>query len=211
MIDPSAAPSRIFGQINAPGAVYIINRNGIVFGAGSQVNVHTLIASSLDVGQLGTDLVERDQYFLNTGIANLNSFSIYDPVGGAQTTLVAGDIKVERGASIKANIATDLVPLGSPGSVYLFGANVTNSGSITAPTGEVAMVAARTIDLVPERLFGAAGSRAGEGFLGESSLSFAAPSSRISHFASSYQPKQCGAIRSARSYVPGPARSLMTA
>ena len=120
-----------------------------MFGAGSQVNVHTLIASSLDIGQLGTDLTARNQYFLNTGIANLNSFSIYDEVGGAQTNLIAGDIKVERGASITANITKDIVPLGSPGSVYLFGANVYNSGAITADTGEIAMVAARTIDVVP--------------------------------------------------------------
>src|SRR5262249_16119888 len=72
VVDPSAAPSRILGQINAPGAVYLINRNGIVFGAGSQVNVHTLVASSLDVGKLGADLVARDQYFLNTGIGNVD-------------------------------------------------------------------------------------------------------------------------------------------
>jgi filamentous hemagglutinin family protein len=148
-VDSSASPSRILGQINALGGVYLINRNGIVFGAGAQVNVHTLIASSLDVGKLGASLQERDKFFMDQGIANLNSFSIYDKDGGAATNLVAGDIKVERGASITGNIRYDQVAQGSPGSVFLFGANVYNSGSITATTGEVAMVAARTIDVVP--------------------------------------------------------------
>ena len=40
-------PSQIFGTLKADGKVFLINRNGILFGAGSQVNVHTLVASSL--------------------------------------------------------------------------------------------------------------------------------------------------------------------
>lgn len=148
VLDPSAAPSRILGQVNAPGAVYLINRNGIIFGAGSQVNVHTLVASSLDVGKLGTSLDERNTYFNNIGIANPDSFSIYDPDGGAQTKLIAGDIRVERGASITGNIKSDVVQSGSPGAVHLFGANVYNSGSITVPAGQVSMVAARTVEFV---------------------------------------------------------------
>ncbi|WP_246530286.1 filamentous haemagglutinin family protein [Paraburkholderia podalyriae] len=47
--DPSGLPSQILGKVTAQGAVYVINRNGILFGAGSQVNVHALVASSLDL------------------------------------------------------------------------------------------------------------------------------------------------------------------
>ncbi len=184
--DPSASPSRILGQVNAPGAVCIINRNGIVFGAGSQVNVHTLVASSLDVGKLGTDLVGRDQYFLNTGIGNADSFSIYDPVGGATTTLVAGDVVVERGASITANVRKDLVELGSPGSVFLFGANVVNSGAITAPTGEVGMVAARTVELVPNGFTVLPDAVLGTDSSGDP-LTLRGTEFRMSPFASSYR------------------------
>ncbi len=54
VIDPSGVPSQILGQIKAEGSVYLINQNGIIFGGGSQVNVHTLIASSL--GFLGENL-----------------------------------------------------------------------------------------------------------------------------------------------------------
>lgn len=183
--DPSASPSRILGQINAIGGVYLINRNGIIFGAGSQVNVHTLIASSLDVGKLGSDLAARDQFFLNNGIADLNSFSIYDKDGGAATNLIAGDIKVERGASITGNILSDQVSLGSPGSVYLFGANVYNSGTITAQGGEVAMVAARTIDVVPNGYSALPDSVLGKDDKGNT-IKFRGTEFRLSQFASSY-------------------------
>lgn len=185
--DPSASPSRILGQINAMGGVYLINRNGIIFGAGSQVNVHTLIASSLDVGKLGSDLAARDQFFLNNGIADLNSFSIYDKDGGAATKLIAGDIKVERGASITGNILSDQVSLGSPGSVYLFGANVYNSGSITAQGGEVAMVAARTIDVVPNGYSALPDSVLGKDDKGNT-IKFRGTEFRLSQFASLYNP-----------------------
>jgi filamentous hemagglutinin len=47
--DPSLAPSRILGTIKADGQVYVINKNGIVFGGASQVNVNTFVASSLSL------------------------------------------------------------------------------------------------------------------------------------------------------------------
>jgi len=40
-------PTLIYGKLLADGKVFLLNRNGILFGAGSQVNVHTLFASSL--------------------------------------------------------------------------------------------------------------------------------------------------------------------
>jgi filamentous hemagglutinin family protein len=49
IVDPSGAPSQILGNVTAQGTVLVINRNGILFGAGSQVNVHSLLASSLDL------------------------------------------------------------------------------------------------------------------------------------------------------------------
>ena len=42
-------PSRIFGALNANGRVYLLNRNGLLFGDGAEVNVAGLLASSLDI------------------------------------------------------------------------------------------------------------------------------------------------------------------
>ncbi len=47
--DPSGKPSKILGQIKADGQVYVINRNGVIFGGGAQVNTRTLVASSLPI------------------------------------------------------------------------------------------------------------------------------------------------------------------
>ena len=41
-------PSRIFGNLNANGQVYLINTNGILFGRGSQVNAAAQSASPSD-------------------------------------------------------------------------------------------------------------------------------------------------------------------
>lgn len=41
--------TQFFGRLNATGQVYLINPNGILFGAGSQINVGGLVASTLDI------------------------------------------------------------------------------------------------------------------------------------------------------------------
>jgi filamentous hemagglutinin family protein len=48
-IDAGGAPSQIQGQIKADGTVLLINPNGIIFTGSSQINVHTLIASAMDL------------------------------------------------------------------------------------------------------------------------------------------------------------------
>jgi filamentous hemagglutinin len=49
-------PSQILGAIQAPGQVYVIDQNGILFGGSSQVNVGALVASSLPIND---NLVNR--------------------------------------------------------------------------------------------------------------------------------------------------------
>ncbi|RTL72985.1 MAG: filamentous hemagglutinin N-terminal domain-containing protein, partial [Hyphomicrobiales bacterium] len=48
-VDAFGVPSQILGQIKADGTVLVINPNGIIFGAGSQVNVGSLIATTHDI------------------------------------------------------------------------------------------------------------------------------------------------------------------
>ncbi|TWJ16696.1 filamentous hemagglutinin family protein [Geobacter argillaceus] len=40
-------PSRIYGRLSADGNIYLINTNGIIFGPGSQITAHSVLASSL--------------------------------------------------------------------------------------------------------------------------------------------------------------------
>jgi filamentous hemagglutinin family protein len=161
VMNSGIAPTMILGHIQALGAVYVIDRNGIIFGAGSQVNTHALIASTLDVGDpsVETTLAQRNAWFLNSGIASQaggtstaprQAFSLTAPTAaqiaaGGNLASVGGDVTVQAGASI----ATTVVSPDSPGFAYLFAANVKNQGAITVPEGEVAMVAAQGIALTP--------------------------------------------------------------
>jgi filamentous hemagglutinin family protein len=142
VIGGDANPSQILGHINAPGTVLVINQNGIIFGAGSQINIHSLVASSLDVGSPGMTTDQRNQFFLNDGIGTNLPATTNGPVQStfsyASATGAHGDVTVEPGAQI----TTSLVTPDAPGFVYLFGPNVANYGTITSPAGEVAMVAA---------------------------------------------------------------------
>lgn len=177
-IDATGSPSRILGQIKADGTVLLINPNGIIFGAGAQINTHSLIASSLDIDATRASSVFNDKSAAyapvslsvegtsvtayappNESAANLNFvgtgagqglFSIASLDGvignsakfsmGNQTLATAqggGAIVVERGASI----ATSLNATGDGGYVALLGPNVTNSGSITTPHGQIILAA----------------------------------------------------------------------
>ncbi|MBN3724062.1 filamentous haemagglutinin family protein [Burkholderia sp. Ac-20379] len=93
--DPSGRPSEILGNITAQGAVYVINRNGVLFGAGSQVNVHSLVASSLD-------LLNMNDY---------NQSLIAARPGAAQTTPALSDSTLAQDAA--GIVASNLQFLGS--------------------------------------------------------------------------------------------------
>lgn len=59
------SPSRILGAIKAPGEVYVVNQNGIIFYDTAQVSTGSLIASALDIGRTNMRLTQRNAYFFN--------------------------------------------------------------------------------------------------------------------------------------------------
>jgi filamentous hemagglutinin family protein len=133
VIDPSAAPSQILGQIRAEGLVLVINRNGIIFGGSSQVNVGSLVASTLGITdtQFRTGIVNQQAFDTATNLAN--------PAIFANTSGTTGNVTVEAGAVIQT-AAPASVTVGG-GSVFLFGANVTNNGVIYTPNGQTVLAA----------------------------------------------------------------------
>ena len=169
-----ASPSQILGRINADGEVYIINQNGIIFGGASEVNVRSLVASSLDVGRSNMRLIERNAYFRNPDAGQL-SFSFqylyeersdgyFDGLGhqvpkqivdqdtGAlsggfvfEADAVEGAVEVEAGAVIKTNaVESD----GALGRIALIAPQVVNRGSLSAPDGQALLVGARNATLI---------------------------------------------------------------
>ncbi len=73
--DPSGIPSQIRGSIEAPGELFIINKNGIIFTRTSQINVNSFLASTVDIGESNMTDLERDQYFLSPPDQEALSFS----------------------------------------------------------------------------------------------------------------------------------------
>ncbi|WP_240648036.1 filamentous haemagglutinin family protein [Pararobbsia silviterrae] len=173
IMDPNGLPSQILGDVTAQGTVLVINRNGILFGAGSQINVHSLVASSLDLlnsnddlVQTSTDIATSNQLFLNGGLAELeagtsstSASALGNPteilglgnvvsVSSASQYTAPGNITIEPGALINT-VADGSASNG--GFVLIAAPNVTNEGSITvAATGQVVLAAGVGVSLIPE-------------------------------------------------------------
>ena len=151
--DPTGRPSQILGQIKAEGTVYLINRNGILFGAGSQVNTHSLLATSMNL--FSSDVNASNAFFLQSGIAQsadpnhlisnsdqLSAFLVdggqVDPTSGK--VAMSGGITVEKGASIQSQ---------AQGYVLLAAPMIQQSGSIVADDGTAILASADTLKYVP--------------------------------------------------------------
>lgn len=126
VLDPNASPSQILGTIRAEGQVYVINRNGIIFGGASQVNVAGLAASSLNI---------TDDKFLHDIITPRWERT---PTFAADAGTVPGWIRVEAGARIET---------APQGQVMLLGGSVENAGTIRTPGGQALLAAGNKVFL----------------------------------------------------------------
>ncbi len=116
--------SQILGTLNATGQVYLINQNGILFGKNSQVNVHTMIASSLDI---------TNNNFENGVLA----FQAEDYQGAGTDSYLNSSV-INQGA-----ITTDAF-----GAVFLLSPNVENDEAITTQAGQIGLAAGDTVSLL---------------------------------------------------------------
>ena len=124
--DPSGVPSQILGSIKADGAVYLINQNGIIFGGSSQINVNTLIASSLNLTSTTNFL--NGSGIVSTGVNDKTpSFQSVDDNGNSYS---AGAVTVQAGAQINA----------PNGDVLLLAPAVENDGAISTPLGQTLLL-----------------------------------------------------------------------
>jgi filamentous hemagglutinin family protein len=141
--DPSGRPSQILGQIKADGQVYVINQNGIIFGGTSQVNVHTLVASSLPIN---TNLIANgllnnpDAQFLFSALAlpaGAKGTPSFKPDAPLTADGTIGNVVVEEGALLES--PTSAAHVG--GRIMLVGPNVENKGTISTPDGQTILAA----------------------------------------------------------------------
>ena len=149
VMDPTQAPSRIEGAIQADGHVYVINRNGILFGGSSQVDVGTLVASSLSLSNeqfmagINTRLlIGRNNSLTTETKPTFGEFGDQFSFSPDAEPFVPGDpagaVTVEAGAQID---------IASGGKAMLFAPHVTNAGSISAADGQVILAAGENVYL----------------------------------------------------------------
>ncbi len=122
-----ASASQIFGQLNANGRVFLINQNGILFGKGSQVNVHELTASTLDIN----DKIIED------GILSpiLSGEAAFNPFDNGQPSQ---KITIESGATLSTETG---------GRIFLFAPDIENNGVINTPEGQTILAAGTQVYL----------------------------------------------------------------
>jgi len=120
-----ANPSQIFGSLKSNGQIYLINQNGILFGATANVNVGGLLASTLNM----TDQVFNDGLLsaLQTGASTGAQNALFKD--GASST-----IAVKPGAKITTNDAGQ--------RILLAAGTVENAGDLTAIDGGQVVLAA---------------------------------------------------------------------
>lgn len=134
--DPTGNPSTILGSITAPGHVYVINGNGIIFGAGAQVSVGALIASS--AGITDAQLTSLGIYSAASGTTYKSSFT---------NAASASAVTVEQGALIITALPGAATEGG--GSVMLLAGQVSNAGEVMTPQGQTILAAGNSFMLRP--------------------------------------------------------------
>lgn len=158
----SANPSNILGTLQSNGRVFLVNPNGIVFGAGSTINVGGLVASTLSIadsdfqsgkynftgGNAATGNISNagnitaangGQIYLiapnvdNTGIITAPNGAIYLAAGNSVTLVNSQDPNLAVSITAPAGNATNVGQLvASAGSLGMFGTIVQNTGAVNA-------------------------------------------------------------------------------
>ncbi|SAI65320.1 Heme:hemopexin utilization protein A [Bordetella ansorpii] len=123
------AASEILGQLQANGKLFLLNPNGILIGAGAEINVGSLLATTLK-------LSDDSQGAIDAFIANGSQLAFSDTAAGQ---------KITNNGKITA---------ADNGFVYLVATSVDNNGEIVAQLGKVTLAAGNkaTIDLTGNNL-----------------------------------------------------------
>ncbi|MDC8757971.1 filamentous haemagglutinin family protein [Janthinobacterium fluminis] len=136
--DPLARPSQIQGQIKADGTVMIVNRNGIVFAGGSQVDTRNLAAAAMGMSDSQFDAGLYGKALGNGTVptfANALALAAKDYSYGK----AEADVVVAAGARIDTRKPQTVTEGG--GYVLLAGRAVENAGAISTPNGQTTLAA----------------------------------------------------------------------
>jgi len=105
-----SSPSELLGSLTANGQVFILNPNGVLFGAGSQVNVGGLVASTLNMSN--ADFMAGNNVFTGSGgsgsVVNQGALTA---ASGGYLALLAPEVRNE--GVMTASLGTALLAAGN--------------------------------------------------------------------------------------------------
>jgi filamentous hemagglutinin family protein len=141
--------SQILGNLNANGQVFLINPNGVIFGAGAQVNVGGLVASTLDIASTTAGSTS----FSGTGTGSVINLGKITAANGGYVALLGNHVSNQ--GVIAAQMGTVALGAGSAVTLSFNGSNLVrmvvdqsviktlaeNGGLIQADGGKVLMTA----------------------------------------------------------------------
>jgi filamentous hemagglutinin family protein len=143
-----ARPSVIAGRLLADGQVYLINRNGIVFKPGAQVDASSFIASTL---ALQEDAFVRGLTALRDGRATFerspgaSADARIEVQSGPVTTLAGRPVLGPDGQQL---VEAARISSADGGRVFLFATReVVNQGIVSSPNGQVVLAAGHKVYL----------------------------------------------------------------
>jgi filamentous hemagglutinin family protein len=152
-------PSSILGSIKADGTVVVINQNGVFFGPTAQVNVRSLIASSLEIGAatrevqrpgstrfetVPNDLASRGVSFLQSGLLATGSLlsGVVDIVRNGEQSQIIEPLQAEGRVDVAAGAA---INGGSGGFVIIAAPAITVAGQLSVAEGQVNLQSGRQV------------------------------------------------------------------
>lgn len=152
----TAAPSEIFGRLSANGKVFLVNPSGILFGKGAAVDVGTLVASTLDIGN-DDFLAGRYDFAAGAGAGAVRNEGVLAAAGGGTIALLGA--QVGNDGTLSARLGTVALAAGAKVSLDFNGDGLTrivvdaarlnalveNGGAVIADGGLVSMTA-RALD-----------------------------------------------------------------
>ncbi len=172
------APSTILGSIKADGTVVVLNQRGIVFGNGAQVDLHSLLASSLEIGNFskvglptfagsqrftGLTLQERNRTFVENGLlteaVKIGDATLLPSLTSAQVD--AGNYLTDA-TTVNLALVGSAGPYGSVevdrgasitsnggGFVIFTAPKIVNDGKLSAPEGQISLQSGLAVGFTP--------------------------------------------------------------
>jgi filamentous hemagglutinin family protein len=153
-------PSEILGNLSANGQVFLINPQGVMFGAGSRVDVGALVTSTLDIGD--ADFLSDRYVFAGDSTAAVRNHGQISSANGGFVVLTAdrvenhgriespqGDVVLASGSQLSLQLdAEGLVSYSVDAAAASQAAGIDNIGAIVAEGGAVVLHADAARSLV---------------------------------------------------------------